>query len=1754
VHFAGSTPCFEDLVIRGIVNVVFLLLLLFRLQQLHAMPYLPYGLFTESKWVFITKLLASALNGVMPIFLLVSLFATDSYATFELVAEPVTAAVWLLMTATIAMEHYVFRASGRWVLPFLWLFALVADAVRFRSRRLLSEVSGRDVNFVLFVIAFVALCILMLLGYFARTSDLTMLRQIKAAARKHKLAQTSSAGASSSDPTAGGTATAQATPALDVETGEGSADIDDEIASELEVFLDGTSSAFLEDKMEGSHADAARDAGHLDQSHLRGGRHPEERADVCSRITFSWMTPLLALGNSRPLVLEDVFELRPQFKVNAVSASFDAAWQAELTRAAADSKRHEATLAKNPNSKPEPAKHASVYSALNTAFGFKFWLAAVPYAVQIAAQYVSPLLLRRLIQLVQEGDGDGIFGNSNAAGYLLAVGMAASLVLTTLMENIYFDMVIKVGEQARSAMTAAIFAKSLRLSNSARQARSVGEISNLISADAERAEMLSQTLHSLWSAPVRIAIGLGLLFDGLGAAAFVGFTLLLIAVPLQGVLFGKSAKHLRAMLTHSDGRIKATNEMLGGMEVIKFYGWEEAFQRHIGSFREKELKFLWFYNVIMSVVLFMVQLNPVLLTVGCFGAYALIEGNLDAETAFFSLSLIGLLYFPIIMLPRSIQMLLQVTVSIRRIESFLQAEEMDIHSTPQALGGNNAALAVGQITLQDVWLTWESAEERAESAQAKAAGKVAGSATGSIPYTAHGDFVLRSVTLQLPANKLVAVVGATGSGKSSLLSGVLGECSCTSGAVAVKGSISYASQKAWIFNATVRENVLFGQPFDKVRYDKVLDVCQLRPDLEQWVGGDMVEIGERGVNLSGGQRQRVNMARAAYAETDIILMDDILSALDAKVGAALFREAVQNFLLPRTRVMVTNQLQFLPHVDYVIVIGGGGVAEAGKYDELMGNPTGALRALVAKMGEGGAEEAGTVVESDQGEGEGEVVAPAQIVAELSTGEKDANFVATTSAAAPAPGALTRGKSKNSKSDAARARITRAEARATGSISWEVYMRYAKEAGGVRLLVIVILLNVLGNAARVGSSFWLAEWASDTLGQTLEVYVGVYFALSVVFGIATLLVTLVFAVGAWNASKELHSSLVGALLRVPLSFMHATPVGRILNRATKDVRDMDTQVLFNLTLWASSVFALVGTVVVIAVVSPYAAVLFVPAGLGFYFLQAYYRQSSRELKRVDAVSRSPLYAHFSETLAGMSIIRAYAAEGRMTQMSNEKLDTNIAVILLYFQTNRWLSVRLESLSAVIVLAAGVFAVLSRDTLDAALVGLSLSYSLTISQQAGQLVRFSTMAEATMASVERVVEYADEESEAPLVIPTKRPPANWPTAGEVVYENLTMSYRPDLPPVLRNLSFTLKAGEKVGLVGRTGAGKSSIFQSLYRIVEATSGRILIDGEDIAQFGLHDVRGRALSIIPQEPTLFSGSIRSNLDPFSEYTDAQLWQALEKAQLEPLISAHRDKLAMPIQDGGSNLSVGQRQLLCLARALLRHTKVLVVDEATANVDVHSDALVQSVLRRDFADRTVITIAHRLNTIIDSDRIVVLDQGQVLEVGTPAALLANPESAFSKMVNETGPIMSAFLRRAATGEVDYAKELEAAAAQAASAMESSVTRGPRMTSTEAAVEAVRDAIKARHGAEWSGELNSHSVPKAVWLQHLYTLLAVLETEYHDAAETDEVDINSLMPGAGAPVDALAADDMAPSSLLFSRMGSSSLSRARTRTGSTGGL
>ena len=1680
VASAASTPCFEDLVLRGAVQLCFLGFLIWRLVQLRAVRPLPGGLASLPRSWAIGAGACVGVVAVSCLATLITLVAEGDYAPFELLSESLGVVVWALAGAALAAEVPRFASSGRWILPFLWTFALVVDAVRLNTRVALARMPSRVAPLVFTLVAFAAKLGLVGTFWLVAPSDLALLQQLRAAVQEGGVPEDSEAGPSKS--TSAGAKAPGASPAEGGGDVEGTPDAEARVATAMAQYMDSSIATPLAASAAGSKGPGGEAPGSAPPGAPTAAvqPHPEDTASCCSLYTFSWMDPLITLGASRPLELEDVYPLRLPFHASVVLGRFMDGW-----------------------AQHKDAKH-SVFKSLQSAFGAEFWCGGVFLLLSNAGQYVSPLLLRELIRLVGSGD-DGTFATSSEAGYLLGAGMFASIVFTSVMENAYFDTVIKAGAKGRAALTAAIYDKALRLSNDERNARSLGQISNLMSSDSEKVDQLAQTLHVVWSAPLRIGFGLYLLYQGLGSAAFAGVALLLLAIPAQGVAMARSGGVMKKMLAAGDKRVKAISEVLSGMQVIKLFGYEPAFEQRVEGLRREELGWLWQFNSIMGVILFLVNFNPILLAIGCFGAYAIITGALDADNAFFALSLIQLLYFPILMLPRSASVIIQVNVSMKRIASFLAAGEIAADSLPSTVGAGDASLDTGAISIQDGWFSWESKTPTSAAKAGEAAPPADGTAPSSPAATGKGQVVLQEVNVDIAPGSLVGVVGSTGSGKSSLLSAMLGACELREGRVATKGAVSFASQKAFIINATVRENILFGSPWDEGRYWDVVKACCLEPDLDQWAGRDLTEIGERGVNLSGGQRQRVNMARAVYANSDIVIMDDVLSALDAKVGAQLFRQCVKGFLSTRTRVMATNQLHFLADCDQVVVVADGTVAESGSYADLMARSDGHLQALMAEVAAAEAEAEGDAAEVDgAAEAAGGLdgaAAPAPKAAAA-----PAQPGASSSGAAPPPAGGSKAKPRRrggvlSKEEAAKARITQVEQRATGAISSDVYLRYAQQAGGVRLVVVLLLLQVLGTAARVGSNFWLAEWSDDTLGLGVDVYMGVYFALSIVFSLTALATSLIFALGTLAASEALHRSLVHSLLRVPMAFMHSTPLGRVLNRATKDIREMDTQVLFNIILWMGAVFSLLGTAVVVAVVSPYTIVLFVPAGAAFFIIQDLFRRTSRELKRVDAVSRSPLYAHFTETLDGMAVIRAYGAEDRMRADNEGKLDTNISVVLLYFQTNRWLSLRLESLSAVLVLAAAVFAILSRDSLQASLVGLSLSYALTFAQQLGQLVRFSTMAENTFNSVERVLEYIDVDEEAPLAVEDGAPPPSWPQRGEVTFDAVQLKYRPDLPPVLKGVSFTLGAGEKVGLVGRTGAGKSTVFQGLYRIVEPSGGRISIDGVDVSTLGLHDLRRRALAIIPQEPTLFSGTVRSNLDPFDEHSDADVWRALAKAQLAGMVKRQPEQLGMVLYEGGSNLSVGQRQLLCLARALLRHTKVLVVDEATANVDMRTDALIQATIRSEFRDRTTITIAHRLDTIIDCDRIMVLDAGRVLEFDTPKALLADPHSVFSSLVEETGPTMSAFLRSAAQGEVDVAADLM----EAAGGHAFSFDNGPLMQGSQEAAATLATALAKRHGPEWEAELAAQGVPKEQWLQLLHGMLAYLGDAAQEAAQEDGV-------------------------------------------------
>ncbi|KAG2688835.1 hypothetical protein I3843_09G112700 [Carya illinoinensis] len=815
--------------------------------------------------------------------------------------------------------------------------------------------------------------------------------------------------------------------------------------------------------------------------------------------------------------------------------------------------------------------------------------------------------------------------------------------------------------------------------------------------------------------------------------------------------------------------------------------------------------------------------------------------------------------------------------------------------------------------------------------------------------------------------------------------------------VVIRGTVAYVPQVSWIFNATLRENILFGSEFEPARYWKSIDVTALQHDLDLLPGYDYTEIGERGVNLSGGQKQRVSMARAVYSNSDVYIFDDPLSALDAHVARQVFNSCVKEELRGKTRVLVTNQLHFLPQVDRIILVSEGMVKEDGTFEELSKNGV-----LFQKL----MENAGEMEEQEA--------------------EKEDGIKYDQKSSKPASGGLENDLKKdtsyNKKGKGQKSVLIKQEERETGVVSWGILMRYKNALGGLWVVMILFICYILTEVLRVLSSTWLSVWTNQSTSESYKPgnYILIYALLSFGQVAVTLGNSFWLIISSLRAAKRLHDSMLNSVLRAPMIFFHTNPTGRIINRFAKDLGDIDRNVANFMNMFLGQVWQLLSTFILIGTVSTISLWSIMPLLILFYAAYLYYQSTSREVKRLDSITRSPVYAQFGEALNGLSTIRAYKAYDRMANINGKSMDNNIRFTLANISSNRWLAIRLETLGGIMIWLIATFAVLQNAREEnqvafASVMGLLLSYTLNITNLLSGVLRQASRAENSLNSVERVGTYIDLPSEAPTIIESNRPPPGWPSSGLIKFEDVFMRYRSELPPVLHGLSFTVPPREKLGIVGRTGAGKSSMINALFRIVEMERGRILIDGFDVAKFGLTDLR-KVLGIIPQSPVLFSGTVRLNLDPFSEHSDADLWEALERAHLKDVIRRNSFGLDAEVSEGGENFSVGQRQLLSLARALLRRSRILVLDEATAAVDVNTDALIQKTIREEFKSCTMLIIAHRLNTIIDSDRILLLDAGQVLEYDTPEELLLNDGSAFSRMVQSTGPANAQYLRSLVLG------------------------------------------------------------------------------------------------------------------------------------------
>ncbi|KAL3882085.1 hypothetical protein ACJMK2_028457, partial [Sinanodonta woodiana] len=1434
---------------------------------------------------------------------------------------------------------------------------------------------------------------------------------------------------------------------------------------------------------------------------------PEVLASFLSRISFWWMNGLIWKGFKKPLTVDDVYALHPHIQSSRVVPRFNNTWLKEVNTflssiklIAKRSKQAKSDCVSSLNAEctiplcDQSRSHVSysegkqirisLLKVLTKTFGWELFRSQLLKIPSTISNFGHILLLKLLIDFAED------YSLMTWKGYVIVVGFFFNITFETLVYQQLCYITTTVALRFKTALISAVFTKSLTITNKARTEYTVGEIVNLMSVDVERIFSLIYFFWGLWASPVEVIIALSLLYVTVGPPMLAGLAVLILLIPLNAIITRKIHKQEDKQMKYKDERVKLITEILNGIKILKLYAWEMSFRDKVKVIRDKELRILMKTYILSAFMTFSWNAAPFVVGLATFATYVFTneEHIIYPETAFVSLSLFNILRSSMNIAPTMVNNFIKAKVSLERLDKFLNSpdlvENFNVEIPKTAPGEHNS------IVIDDGTFTWDLDRQHC----------------------------LSSINLKIPQGSLIAVVGQVGSGKSSLLSAMLGEMEKINGKVSVKGSTAYVSQQAWIQNATLRNNILFGKQYDSHRYWEVIDACALSHDLEVLPARDATEIGEKGINLSGGQKQRVSLARAIYFDSDIYLLDDPLSAVDSHVGRHIFDKVISDggLLKGKTRVLVTHGVHWLPEVDFIVVMSGGTISEIGSYEELMehdGAFAQFLRTYLNSADDNDDEnlefrrqtlEKLCSIQSDHSHGQNMVKAvdlvlnslarksdsdnasikvthakstvrrPRETVSlhaegtpysepRMSQTEEPINegfteyfsressrTLSTTPTEIKNLSSGEYGRLKRSLSDGsskfgstsaklhgqelsmekicrhtisressvfyepAEEKLIEEENLETGTVKATVLKTYAKSMG-IFVTVLIFLLFGLYNVMAMYSSVWLAKWTSDFDLQNLELlpgnsserihknqyYVGVYGVLGFLQVALILLYAAAAIKGRINASTCLHQRLLTNVMRCPMEFFDRTPVGRVVNRFAKDTDDIDKEIPWRFESWLECVYWCIGAVIVISYNTPMYLTVIFPLGCLYFLGQRFYIPTSRQLRRLQSNTRSLIISHFSETISGAAMIRAFGVQNDFKRESELRVDTNHKIQYSANSSNRWLAIRLELLGAVVVVAAVIFAVLGRDALNGAIVGLSISYAVQFTDYFNWYVRMTSELETSAISVERVLEYTERQTEAPLVTEV-RPPPSWPTEGKVELVSYSTRYREGLDLILKDITVSVEPGEKVGLVGRTGAGKSSLTLALFRLIEPAGGQILVDGVDVSKIGLHDLRAK-LTILPQEPVLFSGSLRMNLDPHDEHTDSTIWLALEQAHLKSFVESLPSKLDYECGEGGHTLSVGQRQLVCLARSLLKKSKVLVLDEATAAVDMETDDLIQQIIRREFADCTVLTIAHRLNTVMDYDRILVLDRGGVKEFDSPGSLLSRTDSLFYQMAKDAG-------------------------------------------------------------------------------------------------------------------------------------------------------
>ncbi|XP_078379983.1 ATP-binding cassette sub-family C member 4-like [Oculina patagonica] len=1301
---------------------------------------------------------------------------------------------------------------------------------------------------------------------------------------------------------------------------------------------------------------------------------PMAKASFLSRLTFWWLNGLFRKGYDRRLEPHDMYQVLQEDSAKRLVADLESEWYKELAAAAFTGRK--------PSFGKAIARFAWTELISVGVYGF----------LNEAIRTVQPIFLLYLVSYFMPGSSI-----TKLEAYLFAMGVTLASVLSVVLHQLYFFNGHRTGMHLRIATTGCVYRKALRLGQGVYKSITTGHVVNLISTDTQSFDRFVTYLHFVWITPVQMVITMYLLWIQLGVSCFVPLALMLLMILYQSRL-GKVFASLRLKTARlTDERCKNMNEIISGMRIVKISTWELPFSKLISKVRRLEISKIRKAQLLRALNMAMDFASQNIISCITFTTYVMLGNSLTAAKVFSSIAFLNALQRSVTRhFPPAVQKLSEAKITVRRIQAFLELDELNFEKILQKSNkSGNPGVVVKSVTS-----TWN--QEKSDKV------------------------TLEDISFEVEKGDLCMVVGPVGSGKSSLLMMMLGELRITEGSLCIRGKIGYVPQEAWVFSGSVRQNIVFGQIFEQDRYDKVIRACCLEQDVELLPEGDLTLVGEKGVTLSGGQKARVCLARAVYYRADVYILDDPLSAVDVRVGRQLFDECINGIIQECPRILVTHQLQYLRNATEILYLEEGKIRSRGSYTDLASEGINLVSLLSVSNDDD--DDKDSAIDDDS-----EPVQPIQVqnvVLRRGTGAKGIKAVnrwsTTSSIDIEGDFEVMANKAKEKPQ-------VESEERPRGNIPYSLYLRYFRAGGNCVILLVLLVLCVGAQGALTFSDWWLSQWSnsqgqdmfvfrlvqaavSESLNKEMsvkEIYMIIYGGLVAGTLVLSFIRVLLFFHVTVNSSEKLHRHMIDALIRAPIYFFDTNPIGRILNRFSSDTAYMDTLIPETFFDFLQLGLMVVAVVIINVMTMPFILVGLVPLILVFYCLRNYYLKTSREIKRLEATARSPVLSHLTTTLEGLPSIRAHNLQQLMIHEFNMCQDKHTETWFLFIATSRWFAYRLDFLCTLFVFMASFtpLFIAEREDIDAGIVGLCLTYAVLLTGQFQWCVRQSAEVENQMTSVERIVEMCHLEPEGEWHGQVSIP-ASWPELGLITAEGVSFKYHPTLPRVLKNMNFCIRAQEKVGIVGRTGAGKSSLLSALLRLAES-NGTIRIDGIDIAELGLHDLRSK-LAVIPQDPVLFSGSLRKNLDPFNEYCDGDLWLALHEVQLKDTICSLHGGLDGLLTESGSNLSVGQRQLVCLARAILRSSKILIMDEATANVDHRTDALIQETIRRKFKNCTVLTIAHRLNNIMDCDRVMVLDNGRLKEFDEPHLLLLNRFSYFYRLVEQTGSITAAELAQTA--------------------------------------------------------------------------------------------------------------------------------------------